>query len=346
MDSTALSPNVTSMLLSASLSPVTRSRASRLHSVSSHGVIANGHSMNLNADGESTWASLGVASVDDPRASYAFHVFGDVSSDVLAIVIPGLGDTVGSLHWASRDGALAKRARVARFDARSSGGRHGERALESDVEDLTLAIDWLRKEVSETKVTIVGHSTGCQIACAFLASASGREASERFGIERVVLQAGVSDRDWYDHAFGKETMEEAIARARAIPGEALMPVETPGMYGVPTTARRFLSLAREGGDDDWFSLDLFDESTKSLEGKNKIARLTTCADVDVRLVVSTRDEYVPYDSVTVRAHNERVRAEFEAVAKSAKVLYVDANHDLSDASDADIDRVVDFILAR
>ena len=63
------------------------------------------------------------------------------------------------------------------------------------------------------------------------------------------------------------------------------------------------------------------------------------------LLASTADEYVPYAADVARAHNERVRDAFARVAKSARVHYIDANHDLSDMKAEDVEGFVDFIFS-
>jgi hypothetical protein len=143
-------------------------------------------------------------------------------------------------------------------------------------------------------------------------------------------------------------MREWVARAREMAPDDLMPADTPGTYGVATNARRFLSLASAGGDDDWFSLDIFDGSSGEGVESSKIVRKLgagACARVDVRLVVSTADEYVPYDRDVVVAHNERIRDAFARVAKSARTHYIEANHDLSDMAEKDAPGFVDFVLS-
>jgi hypothetical protein len=164
-------------------------------------------------------------------------------------------------------------------------------------------------------------------------------------VTKIVLQAGVSDRDWYDAENGREVMRTWVTRARTMSPEDIMPEETPGTNGVRTNARRFVSLAGVGGDDDWFSLDIFDGSGGAPSKIDEKLSGGTCARVDVRLVASTADEYVPYAADVARAHNERVRDAFARVAKSARVHYIDANHDLSDIKTEDIEGFVDFIFS-
>lgn len=269
----------------------------------------------------------------------------DAPSGVL-VVIPGLTDGPESLEYARGGasalgvGCRARGAALARFELSSSHDGYGTRTLEDDAREIEALVEYVMKtRPSVREVTLLGHSTGCQSICHFL---STRRASAA-RVSKIVLQAGVSDRDWYDKDNGAEVMRAWIARAEAMAPEELMPADAPGTYGVPTNARRYLSLAKPGGEDDWFSLDLFDGTN---DAASKIPTLTGCEHIDVRLVVSTQDEYVPYDAETVLAHAERVRASFERVGvKSATSLFICANHDLSDMRPEDVPMFVDFVFS-
>ena len=295
-----------------------------------------------------TWRDI-VPDVDDTRAGYALDVGGSTSATCAraVVVVPGLTDGPESLSYAAPTSALAEACRerdfkLVRFELTSSYERYGTVGdLNSDAREIGMIVRAVSEKFGVEKFTLLGHSTGCQSICHLMRTTNDAGLIDM--VERIVLQAGVSDRDWYDHENGVDVMREAVrvAERMASPSD-LMPSDAPGTYGVPTTARRFISLAGKYGDDDWFSLDLFDGSSSS--DARKIANLTTCANVDVRLVVSTQDEYVPYNQDTIRAHNERIRAAFEAVAKSAATHYVEANHDLSDIKEEDVAGVVDFIL--
>ncbi len=300
-----------------------------------------------------TWGDV-VADMDDgdARAGYAIDVGGSTEARCAraVVVVPGLTDGPESLAYVAPTSALAEACRargvkLVRFELTSSYERYGTVGdLDSDAEEIAMIVRAVAEKFGVEKFTLLGHSTGCQSICHLMRTTKDAGLIDK--IERIVLQAGVSDRDWYDHDNGVEVMREAVRLAESMASPTdLMPSDTPGTYGVPTTARRFMSLAGRNGDDDWFSLDIFDGSSSSDAGAmNKIATLTTCANVDVRLVVSTQDEYVPYDDNTIIDHSARIRAAFDAVAKSAATHYVAANHDLSDMRDDDVAGVVDFIL--
>ena len=286
---------------------------------------------------------------NSPETSYECVVTGDVRAraTTAVIVVPGLTDGPHTLAYAN-GGALTRACErrgyaLVRFELSSSYERYGVRTLDDDAREIDACARWVKKMCPNVReVILLGHSTGCQSACHFLASGTYESARS---VTKIVLQAGVSDRDWYDAENGREVMRTWVTRARTMSPEDIMPEETPGTNGVRTNARRFVSLAGVGGDDDWFSLDIFDGSRGAPSKIDEKLSGGTCARVDVRLVASTADEYVPYAADVARAHNERVRDAFARVAKSARVHYIDANHDLSDIKTEDVEGFVDFIFS-
>ena len=286
---------------------------------------------------------------NSPHTSHECVVTGDVhaTASTCVIVVPGLTDGPRTLAYA--DGGALTRAcerrgyALVRFELSSSYERYGARTLDDDAREIDACARWVQNMCPNAReIVLFGHSTGCQSACHFLASGNYESAGS---VTRLVLQAGVSDRDWYDATHGREVMRGWVARARRMSPEAFMPEETPGTDGVRTNARRFVSLAGVGGDDDWFSLDIFDGSRGAPSKIDEKLSGGKCARVDVRVVASTADEYVPYAADVARAHNERVRDAFARVAKSARVHYIDANHDLSDMKAEDVEGFVDFIFS-
>jgi len=116
----------------------------------------------------------------------------------------------------------------------------------------------------------------------------------------VVLQGAVSDREAMELEARSEGGDAGVRKLRAAvksaaemkrqgKGDDLMPRNTPGAFGTPITAARYLSLAGRGGADDMFSSDL-----KAEELKEKLGHVCDgnpgCRAL---LVFSGADEYVP-----------------------------------------------------
>jgi pimeloyl-ACP methyl ester carboxylesterase len=134
-------------------------------------------------------------------------------------------------------------------------------------------------------IVIVGHSTGCQDAVRYAQRYRTRSAAAP--LLGLVLQAPVSDSEWL--ASQPDTKERtALAWQMVAEGEgqevAFRVFETDG---APMTARRWLSLAMPGGDDDMFSSSLSDDQLARIFGA--LQGLPTL------ILLSGAEEYVPPD---------------------------------------------------
>ena len=151
----------------------------------------------------------------------------------------------------------------------SSYQMYGTSSLDRDAEELAQLVRHLKSDAGVTDYGIVGHSTGCQDAVTFVRHClkDGEIEKPRF----VVLQAPVSDRESLDMSPSTwksiDVARELISRAQGEDerDKVLMPHSTQE-DGAPITARRFLSLATRGGDDDVFSSDFTDEELRSAVG--------------------------------------------------------------------------------
>ncbi|CAN0289691.1 unnamed protein product, partial [Discosporangium mesarthrocarpum] len=169
-----------------------------------------------------------------------------------AVFVPGLTDGLLSVDYVP---ALAEVLERLGFSfvtpvLSSSYQGYGTSSLRQDVEELDELLSHITgRGTTEGRgdVLLIGHSTGCQDAVAYM-----REGSQilRGRVCGVVLQAPVSDRESRAMHPGTADMVE-LARSMA-PGD-LMPREAEE---VPITAQRYLSLTARGGDDDMFSSDL------------------------------------------------------------------------------------------
>ena len=75
---------------------------------------------------------------------------------------------------------------------RSSYCQFGTQTLDTDVEDLNNLVKFLKEtRGNDIQVSIIGHSTGCQIAVHFCKTSQFAKDC----IEKIILQAPVSDRE-------------------------------------------------------------------------------------------------------------------------------------------------------
>ena len=182
----------------------------------------------------------------------------------------------------------------------SSYQMYGTSSLDRDAEELAQLVRHLKSDAGVTDYGIVGHSTGCQDAVRFVRHClkDGEIEKPRF----VVLQAPVSDRESLDMSPSTwksiDVARELISRAQGEDerDKVLMPHSTQE-DGAPITARRFLSLATRGGDDDVFSSDFTDEELRSAVGHME--------GVPTLVLQSGADEYIPR-SVDAKGLAERL----------------------------------------
>jgi pimeloyl-ACP methyl ester carboxylesterase len=144
------------------------------------------------------------------------------------------------------------------------------------------------RTLGKKKVVVMGHSTGCQDCLHYFASADKR--GDRAKVDGTILQASVSDReaiamdmDPSDLANVNTTAEQWCKEHK---GEHILPLTlTSSNFGrSPVTARRWVSLACKGGEDDYFSSDLPDSVLKTTFGK---------VDKPLLILYGEEDEYVP-----------------------------------------------------
>ncbi|EER07192.1 conserved hypothetical protein [Perkinsus marinus ATCC 50983] len=160
---------------------------------------------------------------------------------------------------------LARRGlRVFQVLMHSSYSGYGYSSLDSDVEDMTRALAFLKQHRGIDHVFLLGHSTGCQ------------DNHSLPQIRGCILQGAVSDRDAVDFAVKEsEEEQESLLRMRTLamsllqkePGQLMPPEASMFTSGHPINASRFASLfCRKGGPDDMFSRDLSDDELEDAVG--------------------------------------------------------------------------------
>ena len=202
----------------------------------------------------------------------------------------------------------------------SSHGRHfGICSLTTDVRDLTTCINYLLSSslaTHDTKIILLGHSTGCQDVLFYLTSPSAPNTPSRPKVHGAILQAPVSDRDGLLHAITdpstREKYDNCINICNSTPDNerrtTLLPMHlTKSFFGpVPMSVARFQSLAsptspEKPEDDDMFSSDctlsrlhatfgkaVSDESPlQPLQNGSFTGKKTLC------VLLSGADEYYP-----------------------------------------------------
>ncbi|KAL1592766.1 hypothetical protein SLS60_011182 [Paraconiothyrium brasiliense] len=210
--------------------------------------------------------------------------------------IGGLSDGLLTVKYpTSISQALPKDWSLAEVLLSSAYDGWGTGSLARDAEEVGKCVAYFKSLRPSGKVVLMGHSTGCQDVMEYLVGA-GNEERER--IDGAVLQAGLSDREGWEAIVAddpalKESLEETIDLAtkwvEAGDGDAILPKKgnkVLEMFESPCTAYRAYSLLVKGGDDDYFSTDLEDETLEGTFGK--IPSRTK-----VMFLWGSKDPYIP-----------------------------------------------------
>ncbi|PFH60915.1 hypothetical protein XA68_10113 [Ophiocordyceps unilateralis] len=222
-----------------------------------------------------------------PSRGTCAYELGNTSARNAVIFIGGLSDgphTTPYILTVSRRLEEASDLGYSVFEIRlrSAFTGFGTSSLKNDVEDIAALVNHLRG-LGREKIVLFGHSTGCQ-DCMEYAHAAKHNSPP---VDGFILQAPVSDRESLD-LFSPDfqaTLDLAnswIAQGKA--DDCLPRNMVPSALGAPVSAYRLHSLWAKGGDDDYFSSDLDDET---------VARFWHRFTKPVLVLHSERDEFVP-----------------------------------------------------
>lgn len=217
--------------------------------------------------------------------------------DHFVIFIGGLGDGLLTVPYVP---ALAQKV-GARFGGRvtvvqalisSSYLGFGTGSLERDARELAQLAVYLRtrRGTAESKVVLMGHSTGCQDAMEYVARLShGAGFDARARLDGAVLQAPVSDSEAFAHLAPGAELAQYLAQAQELvaagQGRELLPAGALDIvFGAPLLAARFVALAAARGADDYFSSYLTDADHAALFARVGCPLL---------VLVGGKDEFVP-----------------------------------------------------
>lgn len=160
----------------------------------------------------------------------------------------------------------------------------GISSLDQDIHEIKALIKYLRSEQggAREKIIIMGHSTGAQDVIHFLLHYSDLVAG-------AILQGSCSDRESFDPSVDPKVFqkmnEDAWELVQNGKKDQLLSSEySKHIIDTPITAYRWCSLMIKGGDDDYFSSDLSDETFKTTFGKISKPFL---------IAYSGADEFVP-----------------------------------------------------
>lgn len=209
------------------------------------------------------------------------------------VVVGGLGDGLATVPYFPKLGKkvysdLGGKWVVVQPLLSSSYSGWGTSSLKKDCNELASLVTYLRKKrgSKNSKVVILGHSTGCQDTMEYLSK--HKKASPKEDIDGAILQAPVSDSEAIEMHGGekaKAMLELAERLLREGRGDEIMPEDARKVaFHTPVTAYRFHSLVSKSGDDDYFSTYLTDDDLKSSFG---------AIDKPLLTLIGGQDEFMP-----------------------------------------------------
>lgn len=175
---------------------------------------------------------------------------------------------------------------VVQIQMRSSYIGWGTSSVKEDVAQIKQLIEYLKSPDggSKQKIVIMGHSTGSQDVMQSLLTIGDL-------VDAGIFQASCSDRECFGLFASRDIIDDLNGRAKKLLDEGkpeeLLPREFSAYTNdTPITAYRWCSIMLPGGDDDFFSTDLSDESLKGTFGKINKPFL---------VAYSEKDEFIPQE---------------------------------------------------
>ncbi|KAI9721137.1 MAG: hypothetical protein M1828_005243 [Chrysothrix sp. TS-e1954] len=233
------------------------------------------------------------------------------------LFIAGLGDSLLTVTYPALLASLLPRGwAIIEVSQSSAGTGWTLSSLQQDADELARAVAYFRElghsrlgddkaAQRQTKLILMGHSTGCQVSMEYLVGPyKHHEIPEstlaRPKVDGVILQAAVSDREGASKELSSEVLENSLRIAKDMiadgRGEDILPLSATGgeaIFGAQPCARRWVSLIDPDGDDDYFSNP---EET----GYERAARIwgeagLASRDIPVMVLWSRNDQFVPED---------------------------------------------------
>ncbi|KAK5408597.1 hypothetical protein LTR06_007440 [Exophiala xenobiotica] len=288
------------------------------------------------------------------------------------LFIGGLYDTFRSPGYVDNLAALFPRNapdqkwRLVHVQLSSAGRAFGMFDLNRDVEEIGLAINYIRETITQsptTPIVIMGHSTGCQDVLHYLCSSASQPT-----ISGAIMQAPVSDREAILEEIqakpkAKESYQTVLSIAASTPLDkhttTFLPthISTPLMGPAPVSIARFLSLASPDSPanpalDDYFSSDLSDQRLLDTFGRigsaDFLRPLKPNAQKSVLILESGSDAAVPAyinkDQLLARWKNAiESGSSGKASSSSHSMVVPNAVHDIGGTSiEARTARLIDM----
>ncbi|QLQ81447.1 hypothetical protein HG537_0F02080 [Torulaspora globosa] len=184
-------------------------------------------------------------------------VIGGLTDGLLTVDFgPSLAEAVSQLGYS-----------VVNIQMSSSYKGWGITSLDSDINEIRQLVSYLRCSEGGSRETIIilGRSTGSQDVIRYLLRYPET-------VDAGIMNAAVSDREGLSPKLDPSLLKRLNAEAERLvddgkSNQVLGPMFAKAMFDTPVTAYRWCSLMLPGGDDDYFSSDLTDDTLQRTFGK-------------------------------------------------------------------------------
>jgi len=211
---------------------------------------------------------------------------GLIGAGNVIVMLGGLTDGLMACSYVPKLSSLCAESGYALLQPilRSSYCQFGTGTLIRDMDDLINLFKWINKRSeNNSKVILMGHSTGCNISVYFCKHAPDTWKNMVCG---AILQAPVSDREAFAIEQPPQTIKDILEVSKKLISNGEGQTIVHSLYGIaPLSAARAIDLFEKNGLDDMFSSDFTDEELCS--------RIGHMFDFPTLFVISLSDEYVP-----------------------------------------------------
>lgn len=208
----------------------------------------------------------GVLHQYSPQVAFEFEPAG---LKKVIIVIGGLTDGLLTVGFAPGVACEVHKLgySVVQIQLSSSHKGWGTESLDTDVKEIRQLISYLKcpKGGNREKFILLGRSTGSQDVIHYL-------LRHPETVEAGILDAAVSDREGFKGSIDAKLLTRLNQEAQELvekgqKNQILSSEYSKIVFNTPITAYRWCSLMVPGGDDDYFSSDLSDETLTGTFGK-------------------------------------------------------------------------------
>lgn len=196
--------------------------------------------------------------------------YGTTQAPNVIVWVAGLGDGLGLLAYlAPLSDALPTDWSVIQPLIKSLHQGWAQLSLKQDIKDLKRLVHFLRQQ-NRIKVVLAGHLTGSQDVLSYLVEADSEEP-----IEGGILQGGVLDVEAMASyaSITNDQLQDLVTEVeldyKRLEKLILPEKFTKVAFGTPISSSRFFDIAKQRGNEDFFSSYLGPEDFKKTFGKVK-----------------------------------------------------------------------------